>query len=128
MKIETNFLSPLILKGIIISEGTFKRSEEDIQDIELKVMVNHDIEQISENEYKITLDLTVSDTDKQLSVFVKGIGIFETEQENQTLIERNTIAIMFPYLRSYVSTLTTQPGMAPIVLPPMNVVAMLNQK
>lgn len=51
-----------------------------------------------------------------------------TDEENRTLIERNTIAIMFPYLRSYVSTLTTQPGMAPIVLPPMNVVAMLNQK
>ncbi len=128
MKIETQFLSPLILKEIIISEGTFKRSEEDIQDIELKVMVNHDIEQTCENEYKITLDLTVSDTNEQLSVFVKSIGIFETEQENRTLIERNTIAIMFPYLRSYVSTLTTQPGMAPIVLPPMNVVAMLNQK
>lgn len=128
MKIETQFLSPLILKEIIISEGTFKRSEEDIQDIELKVMVNHDIEQTCENEYKITLGLTVSDTNEQLSVFVKSIGIFETEQENRTLIERNTIAIMFPYLRSYVSTLTTQPGMAPIVLPPMNVVAMLNQK
>lgn len=128
MKIETQFLSPLILKEIIISEGTFKRSEEDIQDIELKVMVNHDIEQTCENEYKITLDLTVSDTNEQLSVFVKSIGIFETEQENRTLIERNTIAIMFPYLRSYVSTLTTQPGMAPIVLPPMNVVAMLNPK
>ena len=87
-----------------------------------------EVNKINNKKYKITLDLTVSDTDKQLSVFVKGIGIFETEQENQTLIERNTIAIMFPYLRSYVSTLTTQPGMAPIVLPPMNVVAMLNQK
>ena len=44
------------------------------------------------------------------------------------LIERNTLAIMFPYFRSYVSTLTTQPGMTPIVLPAMNIMTMLAQK
>ena len=54
--------------------------------------------------------------------------MFETEQENKILIERNTLAIMFPYFRSYVSTLTTQPGMTPIVLPAMNIMAMLAQK
>ena len=56
------------------------------------------------------------------------MAIFETKQENQMLIERNTLAIMFPYFRSYVSTLTTQPGMTPIVLPAMNIMTMLAQK
>lgn len=41
------------------------------------------------------------------------------------ILEKNTIAIMFPYIRSYISSITTQPGMSPIVLPAMNIVAMV---
>ena len=128
MNITTNYESPLVLKNIMITEGTFKRSEDSLEDVELRVSVSHNVEQLSEEEYKITLELNVADPDGKLSVFVKGMAIFETKQENRMLIERNTLAIMFPYFRSYVSTLTTQPGMTPIVLPAMNIMAMLAQK
>ena len=103
MNITTNYESMLVLKTIMITEGTFKRTEG-------------------------SLELNVADPDGKLSVFVRGMAVFETEQENQMLIERNTLAIMFPYFRSYVSTLTTQPGMTPIVLPAMNIMAILAQK
>ena len=43
------------------------------------------------------------------------------EQTANMLIEKNTIAIMFPYVRSYISTITSIPNMSPIVLPPINV-------
>lgn len=42
---------------------------------------------------------------------------FENEE---AIINTNTIAIMFPFIRSQVTLLTSQPGMAPIVLPPIN--------
>ena len=45
-----------------------------------------------------------------------------------SILERNAIAILFPYIRSYISTITTQLGMAPILLPAMNIVAMLNDQ
>lgn len=128
MNIKTDYESPLVLKNIIITEGHFKRNEESLENLELKVGVSHDVERLSEREYKITLELNVADPEEKLSVFVKGMAIFETKQENQMLIERNTLAIMFPYFRSYVSTLTTQPGMTPIVLPAMNIMTMLAQK
>lgn len=128
MNIKTDYESPLILKNIIITEGHFKRNEDSLENLELKVGVSHDVERLSEREYKITLELNVADPEEKLSVFVKGMAIFETKQENQMLIERNTLAIMFPYFRSYVSTLTTQPGMTPIVLPAMNIMTMLAQK
>ena len=126
MNIKTDYESPLVLKNIIITEGHFKRNEDSLENLELKVGVSHDVERLSEREYKITLELNVADPEEKLSVFVKGM--FETKQENQMLIERNTLAIMFPYFRSYVSTLTTQPGMTPIVLPAMNIMTMLAQK
>ena len=128
MNIKTDYESPLVLKNIIITEGHFKRKEHPLENLELKVGVSHDVERLSEREYKITLELNVADPEEKLSVFVKGMAIFETKQENQMLIERNTLAIMFPYFRSYVSTLTTQPGMTPIVLPAMNIMTMLAQK
>lgn len=128
MNIKTDYESPLVLKNIIITEGHFKRNENSLENLELKVGVSHDVERLSEREYKITLELNVADPEEKLSVFVKGMAIFETKQENQMLIERNTLAIMFPYFRSYVSTLTTQPGMTPIVLPAMNIMTMLAQK
>ena len=128
MRITTNYESPLVLKNIMITDGIFKRTEDSLENVELRVNVAHNIEQLSEVEYKITLELSVADPEGKLSGCVKGMAVFETEQENKMLIERNTIAIMFPYFRSYVSTLTTQPGMTPIVLPAMNIVAMLAQK
>ena len=128
MNIKTDYESPLVLKNIIITEGHFKRNEDSLENLEQKVGVSHDVERLSEREYKITLELNVADPEEKLSVFVKGMAIFETKQENQMLIERNTLAIMFPYFRSYVSTLTTQPGMTPIVLPAMNIMTMLAQK
>ena len=128
MNIKTDYESPLVLKNIIITEGHFKRNEDSLENLELKVGVSHDVERLSEREFKITLELNVADPEEKLSVFVKGMAIFETKQENQMLIERNTLAIMFPYFRSYVSTLTTQPGMTPIVLPAMNIMTMLAQK
>ena len=128
MNIATNYESPLVLKNIMITEGTFKRSEDSLEDVELQVNVSHNVNQISDREYKIILELSVADPQGKLSVFVKGMAIFEAEQKTRTLIERNTLAIMFPYFRSYVSTLTTQPGMMPIVLPAMNIIAMLTEK
>ena len=128
MNIKTDYESPLVLKNIIITEGHFKRNEDSLENLELKVGVSHDVERLSEREYKITLELNVADPEEKLSVFVIGMAIFETKQDNQMLIERNTLAIMFPYFRSYVSTLTTQPGMTPIVLPAMNIMTMLAQK
>ena len=128
MNIATNYESPLVLKNIMITEGTFKRSEDSLEDVDLQVNVSHNVNQISDREYKIILELSVADPQGKLSVFVKGMAIFETEQKTRTLIERNTLAIMFPYFRSYVSTLTTQPGMMPIVLPAMNIIAMLTEK
>ena len=128
MNIATNYESPLVLKNIMITEGTFKRSEDSLEDVELQVNVSQNVNQISDREYKIILELSVADPQGKLSVFVKGMAIFETEQKTRTLIERNTLAIMFPYFRSYVSTLTTQPGMMPIVLPAMNIIAMLTEK
>lgn len=125
MEVKSKYLSPLILEEIFVLESNFKRTEESLADLELGLKIDREIIKVSIDEYKIVLNTKVSDDEEKMVVFVKCCAKFKTSQENKELIERNAVAIMFPYIRSYISTITTQPGMAPIVLPAMNIGALL---
>lgn len=57
------------------------------------------------------------------------VGYFELEGEDDiTKYEANAIAIMYPYLRAIVSTYTASANIAPVILPAINVNAMLKRK
>ena len=96
--------------------------------LDLGVHVEHNIENIAEDSYRVILNTSVSDENENIYVNVKARAIFRTQQNSIDMFEKNTIAIMFPYIRSYISIITTQPGMVPIVLPAMNINAMINDK
>lgn len=128
IKVMSNYESPLVLEKIEITESTFRKKDVSLDGLELSVQVNHNVENIGEDGYEIVLNTTVSDEDEQIYVNVKGKAIFRTQQKNMDILEKNTIAIMFPYIRSYISIITTQPGMSPIVLPAMNIIAMINDQ
>lgn len=51
----------------------------------------------------------------------------EEDTDITALISKNTVAILMPYMRSELSLLTAQPGMECIVMPPINVNAMMEQ-
>ena len=128
MKVRSAYQSPLILEKIEITESTFKKKDVSLDELELGVRVEHNVENIGEDEYEIVLNTTVSDENENIYVNVKGKAMFRTQQKNMDMLEKNTIAIMFPYIRSYISIITTQPGMPPIVLPAMNIIAMINDQ
>lgn len=128
MKVRSAYESPLILEKIEITESTFRKKDVSLDELELGVRVEHSVESIEEDEYEILLNTTVSDENENIYVNVKGKAVFRTQQKNMDMLEKNTIAIMFPYIRSYISIITTQPGMPPIVLPAMNIIAMINDQ
>ena len=41
--------------------------------------------------------------------------------------KKNTVAILFPYVRSAFTLLTAQPGMEPVVLPALNINALIDE-
>lgn len=128
MEVKSKYESPLVLEKIEITESTFRKKDSFSDNLELGVQVKHEVNEIGEDGYEITLNTTVSDKCEKLYVNVKCRALFHTEQENRRMLEKNTIAIMFPYIRSYISIITTQPGMMPIVLPAMNIVAMIDDQ
>ena len=128
MKVRSAYESPLVLEKIEIIESTFRKKDVSLDELELGVYVEHNVENIGEDRYEIALNTSVSDENENIYVNVKGKAIFRTQQKNMDMLEKNTIAIMFPYIRSYISIITTQPGMPPIVLPAMNIIAMVNDQ
>lgn len=128
MKIETKYESPLKLKGINIVESNLKKEENISGELSLNLSIDRKVSKIGENNYKLFLNIKLNDSDNKLVVEVKSISLFELEIDNIDLIEKNGVAIIFPYLRSYLTLLTTQPGMPPIVLPAINVIKLINDK
>lgn len=128
MKVRSEYESPLVLEKIEITESSFRKKDISLDGLELGVHVEHNIENIAEDSYRVILNTSVSDENENIYVNVKARAIFRTQQNSIDMFEKNTIAIMFPYIRSYISIITTQPGMVPIVLPAMNINAMINDK
>lgn len=128
MKVKSKYESSLVLEKIEIIESTFRKKSVTLEDLELGVQFEHQLTKLDQEQYEVFLSTTVSDVNETIYVNVKGRSIFSTKHENKDLLEKNTIAIMFPYIRSYISSITTQPGMTPIVLPAMNIVAMINDQ
>lgn len=68
-----------------------------------------------------------SKDDQKINLEASIIGHFAcvdaSPELRDNLLKKNSIAILFPYLRSQISLLTTQPELSPITLPPMNIEA-----
>lgn len=105
------------------------------ESIKLDFDITHSIEytEDEENTFLVTLNIDIFDNAKEnnypFTMNVSITGIFQTNIEDVYRIKKfaeiNSIAILFPYLRSIVSTYTSNANVQPLILPPINVVNML---
>lgn len=90
----------------------------------LSFNLRKDINQLDDGSYIVVLTLIISKETADLNVKVVAAAKFTMDSENTELVksimDTNAVAIMFPFVRSQVSLLTTQPGMTPIIIPPIN--------
>lgn len=64
-----------------------------------------------------------------MSVELVGEFAFENADNiNLKLLEQNAIAILFPYVRAIISTYTAAANVQPLILPTINVVALMNEQ
>ena len=124
----------LKMLDLYFSEYSFSltRGEEN-SDYSSNINISYSSAKDNDLKYKVVINLMLENENKTLILNVQAVGIFEVDKANvpddivNQIIKQNTVAIMFPYIRSQVSLLTTQPGMTPIVLPPINIVALVEQ-
>ncbi|MCX2839841.1 protein-export chaperone SecB [Salinimicrobium sp. MT39] len=82
--------------------------------------------------YDLSFDFSAyTENEKEIEPFVnvRCIGTFKftslsSFEDIPPYFYRNSIAILFPYLRAYVSMVTNQANIPPVVLPTMNLVSL----
>ena len=118
------------LTNLYFKNISFSREKLNIDD-NLKIFFDHEIRK-NDNDTDVVLSVLINDENNALKLSVELVGTFafsNSENVNKNLydnlINKNAIAILFPYLRSQVALITSQPNMTPIILPPININTLL---
>ena len=120
---ENKVKSALSLKRLFFDRIEFHRQGIK-NDNEIKFQMQVGIKQRKAEE--------VYEKEKEYSLVIGLEGYFAfdkaddlTEEQKESIIKKNTVAIMMPYMRSQLSLLTAQPEVECVVLPPFNIVKMM---
>jgi preprotein translocase subunit SecB len=78
-----------------------------------------------ESLFKYEMSVGIEDDNKYLNIQIVASGLFEfdknlTDLEKQAFFSVNAPAILFPYVRAYITTLTSLSGIKPVILPTLN--------
>lgn len=78
--------------------------------------------------FNLDLGIFISDSTETLKIEIDSIGYFNFENLDRDSLSNflfvNAPAILFPYLRAYISSLTTLSGIRPIILPTLNLTSL----
>ena len=81
--------------------------------------------------YKVTVSVGIN-SNSVCNMNITMSGFFRLEEDStlgKRLLQTNAVAILFPYVRSQLTLLTSQPGFDPVILPVMNINALFaNEK
>jgi preprotein translocase subunit SecB len=81
------------------------------------------------NQFHLELGVKIVDEEEKFEINLHTISVFtypedaDLEEYKNGLFIQNAPAIIFPYLRAYVSTLTALSGMPTLTLPTLNIMA-----
>ena len=129
MALSESFNSIVKLEQLYFKKIEFHRSAEKIPNEDLLIRFTRTYNFNGEHtECNVNLGCHITDSEQgKIKIDIIICGVFTCTDENlerrNTLLTQNTLAILFPYLRSEVSLVTAQPDMIPIVLPPINIKA-----
>ena len=114
-------LKRIFFEKIEIERKGFKNNNE------LKFSLQVQIGKNKDTIYKVTLVLD-GDKKEEYELKISLTGLFEIQNSDalsdnvtQSLIDKNAVAILMPYLRSEVTLLTAQPDTDSVVLPAFNI-------
>ena len=80
---------------------------------------------VEDSKFRLVLEVNIFDENKAININVIAHGYFEfdrelSEPEKGDFFNINAPAILFPYLRAYVNTLTVLSGIPSVTLPTVN--------
>lgn len=124
------------LLNIVLIESQFKRIPEiSFNSPEFENHININLEdQRLDNKIFITVTLNFTagkSNEEEIKALIKYLGIFEFENSSELPLDEfakvNGPAIIFPFMREHLATISMKAGIAPILLPPINFVKFTNE-
>ena len=137
MKLGQVANSALIFHDYIVEKIEFSRKGNDVQNIEnYNFTLNNEVLESEDKEiFKIFLEIIIEDDDNSIYINIAISGIFGFDEKHnieesikKSIVQKNTLAILFPYLRSLVSTISSNAGIKPIIIPAVNINLLLENK
>ncbi|MBP5446324.1 MAG: protein-export chaperone SecB [Acholeplasmatales bacterium] len=124
--------SNLMLKNMAFTNISVKRSFDLPNNLDIMGSFDVRYEEIDDNEIIVVLKYLAKSKKEEISIDIELKGNFvtrdiEDKKVSKYLLHVNSLAIMFPYLRSQISIVTTQPGFVPIQIPIINAVALARE-
>lgn len=103
--------------------------------VEIDFKVNRKVEFVDDENNTMLVSLYVvifekpEENNYPFGLNIEVTGIFELDssaiEKRNLFAETNAIAILFPYVRALVSTFTANANVSPLLLPPINVVKLI---
>lgn len=122
--------SALQINPVVFDELTFKRlSNKHFGESKVQLKIGQIIQKLKDSHYRVIIKVeAVQEEEFSATVQISGYcTIDENDPAKDQLLKRNTLAILFPYIRSELTLLTAQPETDPIVWPVMNIQAMMDE-
>lgn len=125
-------MNNISFKGFKVINLSFQTEQQGLED---NVSVNYQtlFSQESDREFMVLFKIALYAKDGT-EIHLEYAGFFEAEEAiTQDFMDShfpvvNAPAILYPYIRSFVSTLTMNAGMPAVILPTVNFQALANQK
>lgn len=111
------------LKTFTVTEIKVINKKTGAEKISLENKYNYNMRGINETVCRGEFQVTVCDKEDpdSFSVHVSSIAIFEhAKEKTNTELHIETMAEMFPYVRSFIITTTANMGIMPITIPPID--------
>ncbi|MDO4722114.1 protein-export chaperone SecB [Porphyromonas circumdentaria] len=111
-------------KRYLVTDTSVRLKGREIKEpVQIGIEPEGDIDEAKKT-FLLTLRVLIRDEEKNLdfSMVIKGFFEYEVDKIQDLLpyISTNAPAILFPYVRAYISNITALGGMPPIILPTWN--------
>lgn len=133
-KENANTLSTLQFQGYKVNKLFFEESTDcTTSKYNVCPQFMNEIIQLDENVFDVVLGCRILPTEEapfpfSAEVIITGrFTIDSASPDKETLLNENSIAILFPYLRSTMSMLVLNSNHKPLILPTLNIVEVLKQ-
>ena len=116
-------VSVLKMEHIVFDEISFLRMGFQQENNELEMSFSVTVSEGESKKYRVTLQATATKQNEFVAkVKVSGfVSVDEASPYGETLLKKNAVAILMPYVRSELTLITAQPETDPVVLPAFNI-------